>query len=76
MVIMAIVGNVGHRVGNVFDPHCPHQKPCCAYVLGICGQCGSSKIKVVNYFIQYCISVHGYVYSGAKKTLYKRGQAI
>ena len=37
MVIMAIVGNVGSRVGSVFHLHCPHQKPCGAYVLGTCG---------------------------------------
>ena len=76
MVIMAIVGNVGNGVGNVFDPHCPHQKPCCAYVLGTCGQCGSSKINFVNYFIQYCVFVHCISVQRRKKLLYKRGGAI
>jgi hypothetical protein len=76
MVIMAIVGNVGHRVGNLFRVHCPHQKPCCAYVLGICGQCGHPKTEVANYFIQYCISVHCISVQRCKKLLYKRGRAI
>jgi type 1 glutamine amidotransferase len=76
MVIMAIVGNVGNGVGNLFGVHCPHQMRWYDWVFGICGQCGHPKTEVANYFIQYCISVHVCLYTGANKTLYKRGQAI
>jgi len=76
MVIMAIVGNVGHCVGHVFRANDPHQNPRQHWVLGTCGQCGSSKINFVNYFVQYCISVHCISVQRCKKLLYKRGQAI